>query len=126
MTSPWVTPAEVKEYSEYKQVQERKDERIAVDIARAEQYIRTLTHNNFSDYSVLPAEVRTATILLAEAYGYNASLKTSAIKSETFDDYSYTAEASAVALDELDIAALLDAYVIQQPHNGVTMRMRKL
>lgn len=126
MNTPWVTPAEVKAYSEYKQVQERTDERIAVDIARAEQYIKTLTHNDFAEYAEVPAEVKTATILLAEAYGYNAALKTNALKSETFDDYSYTAETSAIELDALDIAALLDAYVVLQPRNGVTMRMRKL
>lgn len=126
MNTPWVTPAEVKGYSEYKQVQERTDERVAVDIARAEQYIRTLTHNDFAEYEEMPAEVKTATILLAEAYGYNAALKANALKSETFDDYSYTAETSAIGLDTLDISALLDAYVVPQPRNGVTMRMRKL
>ena len=34
---PWVTPQEVRDYTEIKSVQERNDTRIAVDISRAEQ-----------------------------------------------------------------------------------------
>lgn len=126
MDRPWVTPAEVRAYSDIKQVQERTDERLMVDISRAEQYILTLTHNDFSGYETIPDSVRTATLLLAEAYGYNTVLKTKNIKSETLDDYSYTAENTAISVEELDIAALLDPYVIHKPRNGVTMRMRKL
>lgn len=126
MDRPWVTPQELREYSDIKQVQERTDARLAVDISRAEQYILTLTHNDFSSYKEVPPEVKTATLLLAEAYGYNTALKTKNIKSETLDDYSYTAENTAIPIDELDIAALLDKYVIAAPRNGVSMRMRKL
>lgn len=126
MDRPWVTPQELREYSDLKQVQERTDARLTVDISRAEQYILTLTHNDFSTYTEVPQEVKTATLLLAEAYGYNAALKTKSIKSETLDDYSYTAEYAAISIDELDIAALLDKYVVAAPRNGVSMRMRKL
>ena len=47
-------------------------------------------------------------------------------RSETFDDYSYTAEAIQISIDGLDLAALLDDYVIAEPRKGVTLRMRKL
>lgn len=43
---PWVTPEEVKEYSEIPAVQQRSDTRLTVDIARAEQYVITYTHNS--------------------------------------------------------------------------------
>ena len=65
---PWVSPEEVREYSEMEAVQQRSDTRLAVDIARAEQYVVTYTHNKFEDYEEIPPPVKTAVILLAEAY----------------------------------------------------------
>ena len=124
-TRPWVTPQEVREYSENKQVRERSDTRLSVDIARAEQYVMTYTHNKFDKCDAVPEAVRTAVLLLAESYGRNAVISAKGIKSETLDDYSYTA-AEAVGADELDLAALLDEFVIAEPRNGITMRMRRL
>lgn len=121
---PWVTPKEVKDYSEIQAVQERKDERLVVDIARAEQYVITYTHNAFK--KELPQAVKTAVLILAEAYGYNAAIAAKEVKSETFDDYSYTAETRQISIGELDLAALLDEYVIPEPRRSITMRMRKL
>lgn len=123
---PWVTPQEVKEYSEIAAVQQRSDARLKVDIARAEQYIITYTHNTFESYEEIPSAVKTAVLILAEAYGHNAVVAAKDVKSETFDDYSYTAEASSISLEDLDLAALLDDYIITEPRNGVTLRMRKL
>ena len=123
---PWVTPQEVREYSEIPAVQNRTDARLTVDIARAEQYVITYTHNTFEDLEEVPQEVKTAVILLAEAYGHNSVIVSRDVKSETFDDYSYTAEASSIGVDGLDLAALLDGFVIAEPTNGVTLRMRRL
>ena len=67
---PWVTPEEVKEYSEIPAVQQRSDARLAVDITRAEQYVITYTHNSFKEGD-LPQAVKTAVLILAEAYGHN-------------------------------------------------------
>lgn len=122
---PWVTPEEVREYSENAKVRERSDKRISVDIARAEQYVMTYTHNKFDKCDAVPEAVKTAVLLLAESYGRNAVISAKGIKSETLDDYSYTA-AEAVGADELDLAALLDEFVIAEPRNGITMRMRRL
>jgi hypothetical protein len=97
-----------------------------VDIARAEQYIITYTHNTFADYEEVPQPVKTAVLLLAEAYGYNAAIAAKEVKSETFDDYSYTTESSQISIDTLDLAALLDDYVITEPRHSVTLRMRRL
>ena len=116
---PWVTPQEVREYSEIPAVQNRTDARLTVDIARAEQYVITYTHNTFEDLEEVPQEVKTAVILLAEAYGHNSVIVSRDVKSETFD-------ASSIGVDGLDLAALLDGFVIAEPTNGVTLRMRRL
>lgn len=123
---PWVTPQEVRDYSELPAIQKRSDTRLAVDIARAEQYVITYTHNSFKDAEEIPQAVKTAVMLLAEAYGHNAALAAKEVKSETFDDYSYTTETSQISIGALDLAALLDEFVITEPRNGVTLRMRRL
>lgn len=124
---PWVTPQEVKEYTEIAVVQQRKDARLMVDISRAEQYVIAQTHNTFKDFEEIPSAVKTAVILLAEAYANNAAESAKKVKSETFDDYSYTAtDSSTISISGLDLASLLDEYTIKQPNNGIIMRMRKL
>lgn len=123
---PWVTPDEVREYSEIPAVQKRSDARLTVDIARAEQYTITYTHNSFKDMEEVPQAVKTAVLILAEAYAHNAIVAAKEVKSETFDDYSYTAESTQISVEALDLAALLDDFVITEPRNGVTLRMRKL
>ena len=122
---PWVTPQEVRDYSENEKVQARTDARLSVDIARAEMYVTTYTHNNFAQYESVPEPVKTAVLLLAESYGKNAIANASGMKSETFDDYSYTASEN-VSVDGLDLAALLDEYVVTGARQGITMRMRRL
>ena len=126
---PWVTPAEVKAYSEYPAVQNRADTKLQVDISRAEQYVISYTNNKFDseDLTEIPSAVKTAVILVAEAYAYNATLSATDNKSETFDDYSYTlADAKPIDIPALDIAALLDDFAVAEARNGITMRMRKL
>ena len=125
---PWVTPDEVRAYTEYPAVQNRADEKLKVDISRAEQYVISYTNNRFDaeDLDEIPQAVKTAVILIAEAYAYNATISASDKKSETFDDYSYTlADTSPIDIPALDIAALLDDYAIAEARNGVTLRMRK-
>ena len=97
-----------------------------MDIARAEQYIITYTNNDFSEYKEIPEAVKTAVLILAEAYAHNAYVAARDVKSETFDDYSYTSETSQISIDGLDLAALLDGFVKVKPSKGVTLRMRKL
>lgn len=122
---PWVTPQEIRDYSENEKVQQRSDARLSVDIARAEMYVMTYTHNKFEKYGTIPESVRMAVLLLAESYGKTAIASKSGMKSETFDDYSYTAQES-VNVEGLDLAALLDDFVVTKARNTITMRMRKL
>lgn len=129
---PWVLPKEVKAYTDIEAVQNRKREKLQMDISRAEQYVITYTRNRFADYDKIPDPVKTAIILLAEAYAsYANQLKKTgggALKSETFDDYSYTAGDGTFEdlVKALGLAALLDDFVIKQASGTVTMRMRRL
>lgn len=123
---PWVTPQELKEYSEIPAVQQRSEMRLAVDISRAEQYVITYTHNSFAEVKELPQAVKTAVLILAEAYGHNSVIAAKEFESETYDDYSYTSKSSEISIQALDLAALLDDFVKSEPRKGVTLRMRKL
>lgn len=128
---PWVTPAEVREYSDNPNVQKRKSAKLRVDITRAEQYVITYTHNDFSDeekYPEIPDAVKAAVLILAEAYARSATSRfiTQGVKSETFDDYSYTADEGTIDYDSLGLAGLLDPYVIAEANCGVTLRLRRL
>lgn len=123
---PWVTPEEVREYSAVPEVKNRSDVQLAIDIARAEQYVITYTHNDFSDVEEIPPSVKLAVLILAENYGHSAVLISKGVKSETFDDYSYTAADSAFAIGDLDLAALLDDFIKAGNNGTITMRMRRL
>lgn len=123
---PWVTPKEIRDYSSNKDVKNRTDIQLSVDITRAEQYVISRTNNDFSEYEVIPQNVKTAVILLAESYGYNSAVLSKNLKSETLDDYSYTVENKEIDLSELDVSYLLKDYVKVKPKNGITMRMRRL
>ena len=123
---PWVTPKEVREYSEVASVQSRSDARLRVDISRAEQHVITYTHNDFSDVEPLPEPVKTAVLILAENYAHNAAIISRELKSETLDEYSYTAENSTIEVSDLDLGALLDGFVKPIAKSGITFRLRKL
>lgn len=124
---PWVLPAEVKEYTENKDIQQRADIRLSVDISRAEARVIAYCNNRFEGSESIPQPVKTAVILLAEAYASNAITSAKPrIKSETFDDYSYTADSPTIDIEGIDLGGLLDDYCIVQPANAVTLRMRRL
>ena len=127
---PWATPEELKEYTEFEEVKNRADSKLKIDISRAESWVIDYCNNRFDDpekYPEIPENVKTAVLLIAEAYAHNAVEQTKVrLKSETFDDYSYTAESSIIDVGKLGVESLLDDYVIVQPLNGVTMRLRSL
>ena len=126
---PWITPVEVKTYTDKPNIKARADEKVQVDIARAEQYVISYTNNRFDDaekYPDIPAAVKTAAILIAEIYGNHAVEGRGEYASETFDDYSYTVADTAKKLENLDLGPLLDEFVIVQPRNAITLRCRKI
>lgn len=124
---PWATPSDVKAYSDRPEIVARSDAKLAVDISRAEAYVIAYTNNSFPDdkFPTIPEDVKTAVILLAENYGVSAVKGFGGMKSETFDDYSYTA-ADGTLVETLGLGPLLDAFIVAAPKNGVTMRLRKL
>lgn len=126
---PWITPEEVKEYTDLKEVQERSETKLKFDITRAEMKIISITNNKFDtdDYTELPDSVKMATVLLAEAYAKNAvEAAKKNIKSETFDDYSYTVESSTIDIDSIDLDGLLDEYMIEKGSGKIVMNLRSL
>jgi len=129
---PWITPQDVKDYTEHKVVLNRAETKLQFDITRAEKYIIERTNNDFSDdilYPVIPDEIKMATILVAEFYANlaaNNPIETK--KSETFDDYSYTVSDKAyeMSVDDLDIGYLINDYIVEAPITKTIVRMRKL
>ena len=64
---------------------------------------------------------------MAEAYAKNDIEATKKkIKSESFDDYSYTVESSVIDLDSLDLDELLADYVVEKGIGKVKMVLRNL
>ena len=125
---PWVTPQEVKDYSDFDDVQQRSEKKLKVDISRAEQVVISYTHNRFDDEALesIPGGVKTAVILLAERYAHTSFVASKAYKSETLDDWSYTVNDSEVSLVDLGLNALLDEYVLPIAAGSLFMRLRKL
>jgi hypothetical protein len=123
---PWVTPQEVRDYTEYESVKNRSDEKLAIDISRAESYVIAYTNNDFANYAEIPTEVKTAVILIAERYAYNATnISVGMYKSETFDDYSYTLSDNAnLGFDDLFLGELLDGFILSK--SDITIKLRRL
>lgn len=127
-TRPWVTPEDLREYTENPVVRERSDARLAIDITRAEAYVTEYCKHDFSgpEYFVVPENVRIAVLLAAEFYAARAAAEAtgaSLLKSETNDDYSYTTQDTQSALDNLTIGPLLDPYIQTGPRRGIRMDM---
>ena len=122
MQRPWISPDDVKEYTDYPEVAERSEGKLKQDILRAEMKIIKITNNRFDDdekYPEIPEQVKLATILVAEAYAKNLGERaTKKIKSETFDDYSYElTETKDIDISGLDLDELLADFVIQSRGN---------
>lgn len=132
---PWVTPEEVQIYTDVQAVIDRDPLKLNVDIFRAEQRVIALTNNTFDQvdngkerYPEIPQPVKTAVILLAEAYAKRVAdvSKAKTLKSETFDDYSYTAaDATVITEADLGLDDLLGAFTIDNS-GSVSFRLRKL
>lgn len=123
---PWVTPEEVKAYTDHKEIAERADIKLKTDIFRAEQKVISITHNNFSDEKLeeIPEPVKVAVMILAEAYANNSIKKSQKqIRSETFDDYSYSLESGIIDIDELDLDYLLADFVQDSGKGNIVMRI---
>ena len=130
MLRPWVSPQDLKDYTEIKEIKERADKKLAFDIARAEQKIIKITNNKFDEEEYaeqIPETVKMAIILVAEAYAKNTIEKAKKqIKSESFDDYSYTLDSGIIDLDSLNLEELLSDYIMSEGIGKMMMRLRVL
>lgn len=130
MKRPWIEPQQIRDYTASPKVGARTDSQLSYDIARAERYVIFHTHNRFDseEYdSGLPSDVTMAVILLAEAYAKQAiTQKEGAVKSETFDDYSYTVDTESDIADSLGLGTMLAEYVLPEDHGRVVTKLRKL
>lgn len=130
MDRPWVTPEQVKDYSDSEKVKARSDIKLAIDITRAERYVIFHTHNKFDteEYKEkLPSDVEMAVIILAEAYAKQSiAQKDGVMVSESFDDYSYTVDTDGDVAAGLNLGPMLDEYVLEQSNGKVIMKLRKL
>ena len=104
-----------------------QEAKLKIDITRAEQYVISYTNNKFEDYETVPEQVKTAVILVAEAFAYNTALTSREMKSEQFDDYSYTiSDAGPIDISGLGLGSLLEDFCVSEAKRGVTLRMRAL
>ena len=123
---PWVTPEEVKTYTDHKEIAERSNEKLKTDIFRAEQKVISITHNNFDSEELekIPESVKIAVMILAEAYANNSIEKSKKqIRSETFDDYSYSLDSGIIDIDSLDLDYLLKDDMLEAGSGNVILRM---
>lgn len=123
---PWVTPEKVKTYTDHKEIAERSNEKLKTDIFRAEQKVISITHNNFDSEELekIPESVKIAVMILAEAYANNSIEKSKKqIRSETFDDYSYSLDSGIIDIDSLDLDYLLKDYMLEAGSGNVILRM---
>ncbi len=129
MDRPWVSPEEVRQYSDSEKVKSRSDSKLSFDIARAERYVICHTHNKFDSdeyLSGIPEDVKRAIILLAEAYAKQAILqKNGNLESERFDEYSYTLKSDTDMAVDLGLGMLLDEYILSDD-GKVELKLRKL
>lgn len=51
---PWVTPEELKEYTEFEEVKNRADSKLKIDISRAESWVIDYCNNRFDDPEKYP------------------------------------------------------------------------
>lgn len=131
MERPWIVPDDVRGYTDSEKVKARSNLQLEFDISRAENYVISYTNNRFNtdEYTEkIPDDIRMALILLAEAYALksvNASAVVS-IKSETFDDYSYTIDTERTDLiADLQLGPMLEPYMSNNSGDTV-MKLRKL
>lgn len=126
---PWITANDLFAFTERDEVKNKSAVKVSAIISIAESKIKEYCKHDFTDeekYPTVPKEVVNATLILADALCYNDSLRTSGIlKSETYDDYSYTVDVSEIStdFDMLGISSLLKPYVSSEDSGDLFFRV---
>lgn len=126
-----ITPDELKEYSVFESVTERKNELLEMDIIEAESYIESefTLIKSLDKYVPLPKKLKLALLKVAQFYALVNSDESmvKGYKSEKMGDYSYTLkDGSSFAFP--DIQALMSEFIEGEPpgDNDVFLRIRAL
>lgn len=127
----YITPKELKTYSEFESVQERSDESLLLDIIEAESDLESTLRQPISEVldvdGKLPEKLRIALLKLAQFFALINSDDSiqKGYTSEKMSDYSYTI-GSGDSLKKPDIAGLINGFInedVQKLKKGL-FRMR--
>lgn len=127
----YITPKELKTYSEFESVQERSDEGLLLDIIEAESDLESTLRQPISVVldvdGKLPEKLRIALLKLAQFFALINSDDSiqKGYTSEKMSDYSYTI-GSGDSLKKPDIAGLINGFInedVQKLKKGL-FRMR--
>lgn len=129
MVRPWVLPANLRSFTEHNEVNEKTDDKLAVMISIAERKVIDYCKHDFTseEYELsLPQDVKNAVLIIADSLSYNDSLRiTGSLKSESYDDYSYTVDVHEIStdFDILGVSSLLDPYVMDDTGGSLNFRI---
>lgn len=124
---PLITPVDVREYTAFSTVSDRRDDQLNFDILQAEQDIFDYCGHKFDDseeYPTVPNEVSLSAIKLAEYYAlinHDESF-VKGIKSEKLGDYSY--QLSDGETKHFSLSKLLKSHVKSTGTPGKTFKVR--
>lgn len=125
-----ITPSDLKKYSVFEDVQNRKDELLKMDILEAETYVETFKLKKpIEEYDPLPDKLELALLKTAQFYALVNSDESIAkgYKSEKIGDYSYTLQDGS-RMSMPDISGLLKPFMEGETPSGkdVFLRMRPI
>jgi len=123
-----ITPAELKDYTEFEAVKNRSVEKLKLDILEAETYIDGFIDPKLSTYETLPEKLSLALLKVAQFFALvNGDESISkGYKSEKIGDYSYTL-GDGSSMNVPDVSGLLADYLpTPELPKGMFMRIRPL
>lgn len=136
---PWITPEYLRTYTNYDSVKNLTDEKLKFYIMRSEMYIISIGKKyyniDFSNAEKYPTPVdeglKLADAITTEHYALTSTDDSTfkGLKSETFDDYSYTKyDNQTGSINDLGILDILGSLVpsATTTKKPVMMRLRKL
>ncbi|MEN1969018.1 DUF3199 family protein [Lentibacillus sp. N15] len=124
-----ITPKDLKSYSVFEDVLERKDDLLEMDILEAETYIDSKLKKPIEKHDPLPEKLKLALLKVAQFFALINSDESMAkgYKSEKIGDYSYTLQDGS-KMTMPDISGLISGYIEndEQKTDGVFLRVRSL
>lgn len=124
-----ITPEDVKNYSVFEDVQDRKSDLLKMDILEAETYLDSKLEESIEEHDPLPKKLELALLKIAQFYALVNSDESMAkgYKSEKIGDYSYTlSDGSQLSIP--DVSNLIKDYEKEDESSsdGFFLRMRSI